>query len=233
MVFSEKVRLGIPSREEIQELETNVMDLERLSSRSAIASQTVNESFVATGPVLPSALTRRRRSAALGRSGESELLAKQRIKGASTTSSSSVAGLSTNAFQELRKEVTDLKNFNSNFSQSFGFLVNPVGNAQSRALGVVGAVPGVGVAASLAPVIYQMIVAQHGAGGIFDVTKQTLDNTKSFIGLEREVGIDAGETLFLGNVALRQGIPHNITSNTQDLQDGQRRYTLQTIQFGR
>jgi hypothetical protein len=133
----------------------------------------------------------------------------------------------------MQREVTDLKNFNSQLSQSAGFLLNPVGNIQGRALGLAAGIPGVGFAASIAPMVYQMIVAQHGAGGIFDVTKQTLDNTKSFIGLEREAGIDAGETLFLGNVALRQGIPHNITSNTQDLQDGQRRYTLQTIQFGR
>jgi len=232
MVFTERVRLGIPSREEIQELESNVMDLERLASRSATASVGVQDSLTA-GPVLPSALTRRRRQAALGRSGESALLARQRLKGVSTSSANPLAGLSANAFQELRNEVVDLKNFNAKLSQSAGFLLNPIGNAQSRVLGLAAGIPVVGFAASIAPVIYQMIVAQHGAGGIFDVTKQTLDNTKSFIGLEREVGIDAGETLFLGNVSLRQGIPHNITSNTQDLQDGLRRYTLQTNQFGR
>ena len=234
MVFSEKVRLGIPTRDELQELESNVMALERLTNRSSTSSLQLEEDITATSAIFPSALTRRRRAAALGRSSQSALRAKETIKGLSRSSANPLVGLSsTSEFSKLRNEVTDIKAFNRKLSQSFGTILNPVGTIQGRALSFGAGIPGVGVAASLAPIIYQMIVQQHGAGGIFDVTKQTLDNTKTFIGLEREVGISAGESLFLGNVSLRQGIPHNITSNTQDLQDGLRRYTLQTNQFGR
>jgi hypothetical protein len=234
MVFTERVRIGIPSRDEIQELESNVMDLERLASRSATASLDIEESVSSSSPILPSALTRRRRNATLGRSADASIAARQRLSGASRSSATSIAGITPRAVEEARNAAQqEIQKFNSRFLEATGFALNPVGGATSRALSLGAGIPGVGIAATLAPIIYQMIVAQHGAGGIFDVTKQTLDETRSFIGLEREIPIQGGENLFLGNVALRQGIPTGITSNTQDLRDGLRRYTLQTNQFGR
>ncbi len=84
----------------------------------------------------------------------------------------------------------------------------------------------VGFALSIVTTVYGLIVTQFGKGGIFDTRKQELNSTKSLIGLERETDIIGGDTLFLGNPTLTQGIPKNTTSNTVNLRDGQRRFVL-------
>ena len=45
---------------------------------------------------------------------------------------------------------------------------------------------------------------------------------------ERETDIIGGETLFLGNPTLVQGVAKNQTSNTENLRDGQRRFVLRS-----
>ena len=73
-----------------------------------------------------------------------------------------------------------------------------------------------------------MVKDAFGPGGIFDIRKQELNSVKSLIGLERETDIIGGDTLFLGNPTLVQGIAKNQTSNTDNLRDGQRRFVLRS-----
>lgn len=79
---------------------------------------------------------------------------------------------------------------------------------------------------SIATTVFALIVAQFGSGGLFDIRKKELDSVKSLIGLERETDIIGGDTLFLGNPTLVQGVAKNQTSNTENLRDGQRRFVL-------
>ena len=95
-------------------------------------------------------------------------------------------------------------------------------------LGAANRILPVGFALSVATTVFALIQAQFGAGGIFDIRKQEVDTVKSLIGLERETDIIGGDTLFLGNPTLVQGVARNQTSNTENLRDGQRRFVLRS-----
>lgn len=109
---------------------------------------------------------------------------------------------------------------------ALGLLTNFQGTAATKLLGAANSILPVGFILSIATTVFGLIVAQFGAGGLFDRRKQELNSIKSLIGLERETDIIGGDTLFLGNPTLVQGIAKNQTSNTENLRDGQRRFVL-------
>jgi len=232
MALVQQVRFSIFSKQEIKDLENQVMTLEKISERKKIAEQKIAESklekrggIFAPGEledVLPRTITRRHGNSLISRVEDS----KQANSVKSTDKTSAAPFVRSNAFKSIQKDVSLLQEGQKRTTDALSFLTDFQGTAATKLLGAANKLLPVGFALTIATTVYGLIVAQFGKGGIFDTRKQELNATKSLIGLERETDIIGGDTLFLGNPTLIQGIPKNTTSNTVDLKDGQRRFVL-------
>lgn len=230
------LRASIPSTTEIAELQNTVIKIEDLAERSEAATQQIQKSgrqnrggIFAGGDSgsLPRNVTRRASSASNSREVDSAMQNAFRNK----DKTSAAPFERSNPFKEVQKEILSLKAAQAKTNDALSFLTDFQGTAATKLLGAANKVLPVGFALSIATTVYGLIVAQFGKGGIFDIRKTQLDSVKSFIGLERETDIIGGETLFLGNPTLVQGIPRNTTSNTENLRDGQRRFVLRSNGF--
>jgi len=234
MAVVQQVRFSIFSKQEIKDLENEVMNLEKLSERKNIAEEKISKSklekrggIFAPGEleeVLPRVITKRHGNSLISRVEDSKLA--NSIKSKDTTSAA--AFVRSNAFKEIQKDVSLLREGQNKTQEALGFLTDFQGAGFTKLMGAASKFLPVGFALSVATTVYGLIVAQFGSGGIFDIRKQELNSVKSLIGLERETDIIGGDTLFLGNPTLVQGIPKNTTSNTVNLRDGQRRFVLRS-----
>jgi len=232
MAVVEQVRFSIFSQQEIQELQNDVIQLEDLAERKDIAEQKIQQSDLAKrggifapnelDATLPSAITKRQGNALISRVDESR--AANAVK--STDKTSAAPFERSNPFKELKNEVSRLKEGQKITADALGFLTNFQGTAFTKLIGAASNFLPVGFALSVATTVFALIQSQFGAGGIFDIRKRELNSVKSLVGLERETDIIGGDTLFLGNPTLVQGIARNQTSNTENLRDGQRRFVL-------
>jgi len=234
MAVVEQVRFSIFSQQEIQQLQNDVIKIEDLAERKDVAEKKIQESELAKrggifapnelDATLPSAITKKQGNALISRVEESKLA--NSVK--STDKTSSAAFVRSNAFKEIKNEVNLLQEGQKKTKDALSFLTDFQGTAATKLLGAAGKILPVGFALSVATTVYGLFVTQFGSGGIFDIRKLELNSVKSLIGLERETDIIGGDTLFLGNPTLVQGIAVNQTSNTENLRDGQRRFVLRS-----
>jgi hypothetical protein len=234
MAVVEQVRFSIFSQQEIKELQNDVMDLEELAERKNIAEQKIRKTSLAKrggifGPnelddALPSAITKKEGNSLISRAAQSKFA--NSIK--STDRTSAAAFVRSNAFKEIQKDVSLLKEGQDKTQDALSFLTDFKGTAATKLIGAASNFLPIGFVLSIATTVFGLIQAQFGSGGIFDTRKQELNSVKSLIGLERETDIIGGDTLFLGNPTLVQGVARNQTSNTENLRDGQRRFVLRS-----
>jgi len=234
MAVVEQVRFSIFSQQEIQQIQNEVIQLEDLADRKDVAEQKIQQSELAKrggifapnelDATLPAAITKKQGNALISRVDESKLA--NSVK--STDRSSAAPFERSNPFKELKKEVRSLTEAQQRTKDALSFLTNFQGTAFTKLVGTASNFLPVGFALSIATTVFGLIQAQFGAGGIFDIRKQELNAVKSLIGLERETDIIGGDTLFLGNPTLVQGVTKNQTSNTENLRDGQRRFVLRS-----
>lgn len=238
MAVVEKITIQaiIPSSQEIQKLQNSVMEIEDLAERTKTAEESIRDTTtkrrggifggVESGQV-PRTEFKKQTDALTSRVADQKNA--NSFKNKDTTSAAAFAKNST--FKQMQKDVVGLKQAQSATTDALSFLTNFQGTAFTKVLGVANSFFPAAIAISLATTVFGLIVEQFGKGGIFDVRKKELNAVKSLIGLERETDILGGETLFLGNPTLVQGVARNQTSNTEDLRDGQRRFVLRSNGF--
>lgn len=229
-----QVRFSIFSQQDIQEIQNDVVKLEGLAERKNVAEEKIQQSELARrggifapnelDATLPAAITKRQGNALISRVDDSR--AANAVK--STDKTGAAPFVRSNAFKEIKDEVSLLKEGQQKTTEALSFLTNFQGTAATKLLGAANRILPVGFALSVATTVFALIEAQFGSGGIFDRRKKELNSTKSLIGLERETDIIGGDTLFLGNPTLVQGVAKNQTSNTENLRDGQRRFVLRS-----
>jgi hypothetical protein len=234
MALVQQVRFSIFSQQEIKEVQNEVIQLEDLAERKNIAEKKIQQSQLSKrggifepnelDETLPSAITKKQGNSLISRVSQSKLA--NSIK--STDKTSAAAFVRSNPFKEVQKDIGLLKEGQKKTSDALSFLTDFKGTSVTKLLGFAGNILPVGFALSVATTVFGLIKSQFGKGGIFDIRKQELNAVKSLIGLERETDIIGGETLFLGNPTLVQGIARNQTSNTENLRDGQRRFVLRS-----
>lgn len=236
MAVVEQVALtaSIISNQDIQKLQNLVMEAQDVSEQLKIGTQEIRRStdqrrggIFGAGEIktaLPKNITRRQTKAENDRLTDSML--QNAFKNKDKTSATPF--VRTNAFKEVQKDVSLLKEGQQKTTEALSFVTDFQGTAFTKLMGAANKVLPVGFALSIATTVYGLIVAQFGSGGIFDIRKQELNSVKSLIGLERETDIIGGDTLFLGNPTLVQGVAKNQTSNTENLRDGQRRFVLRS-----
>ena len=228
------LRAIIPSTQEIQELQNTVIKIESLAERTETAENKIRQSSeVRSGGIfskdtdttaLPRTITRRNEDSLTSRIADQKN--SNSFKNKDTTSAA--AFVRSNSFKQIQQDVSLLKSGQQKTTEALSFLTDFQGTAATKLFGAANKILPVGFALSIATTVFALIQAQFGAGGIFDIRKQQLDTVKSLIGLERETAIIGGDTLFLGNPTLVQGIARNQTSNTENLRDGQRRFVLRS-----
>jgi hypothetical protein len=234
MAVVEQVRFSIFSQQEIQQLQNDVIEIEDLAERKDVAEKKLQELQQAKrggifapnelDETLPFAITKSHGSGLASRINDSKLANSAK----STDKTSAAAFVRGNEFKKVQNEVNLLQEGQKRTNDALSFLTDFQGAAATRLIGAASRFLPVGFALSVATTVFALIQAQFGAGGIFDTRKRELDSVKSLIGLERETDIIGGETLFLGNPTLVQGIAKNQTSNTENLRDGQRRTVLRS-----
>jgi len=234
MAVVNQVRFSIFSKSEMQELQNEVVNLEELSERKQLAEEKITQSKLEKRggifapneleDVLPSAITRQHGNALTSRVADSKLA--NSIK--STDKTSAAPFVRGSAWKAITKDVDLLKEGQKKTKDALSFLTDFQGTAGTKLIGAASKFLPVGFALSVATTVFALIEAQYGAGGIFDRRKKELNSAKSLIGLERQTDIIGGETLFLGNPTLVQGVAVNQTSNTENLRDGQRRFVLRS-----
>lgn len=239
MAVIEQVTLRgvIPSSQEIQELQQTVMRIENLVERSEAGSRKIRESsqsrqggiFVNEGAdgSLPQNIIRRRNRANTSR--QIDAAVSNSFKNKDKTSNNAIKNAS--AFKEVQTDVLNLKREQATIKEGLGFLTDFQGSVYSKLLGFANKAVPVGFVISIATAVFGLIESQFGAGGIFDIRKLVRDQVKSLVSLEFQTNVVAGEVLFMGNPTLVQGIPDNLTSNTEDLRNGQRRFVLRSNGF--
>jgi len=228
------LRAIIPSTQEIQELQNAVIKIESLAERTEVAERKIRQSSQerrggifgkdSDTTALPRTITRRNEDALTSRVADQKNA--NTFKNKDTTSAAPF--VRSNQFKKIQNDVSLLKEGQQKTTEALSLLTDFQGTAATRLLGAANRVLPIGFALSIATTVYGLIVAQFGAGGIFDIRKQELNSVKSLIGLERETDIIGGDTLFLGNPTLVQGVARNQTSNTENLRDGQRRFVLRS-----
>ncbi len=230
MAVVEQVRFSIFSQQEIQQLQNDVIEIEDLAERKDVAEKKIQQSDLAKrggifapnelDATLPAAITKKQGNALISRVEESKLA--NSVKSTDKTSAAPIAR------RDIIKDIDLLKEGQKKTTDALSFLTDFQGTAATKLLGAANRFLPVGFAVSVATTVFALIQAQFGSGGIFDIRKRELNSVKSLIGLERETDVIGGETLFLGNPTLVQGVAKNQTSNTENLRDGQRRFVLRS-----
>lgn len=127
--------------------------------------------------------------------------------------------------QHIKKSL--LGEVESKASEFFSFVRNPstfIGGKLMSLLKVAGPLAAIGVGYEVAQQVFELVKAQFGDGGLFDVRKITLNAVKVFGQLDVMSRISSGQVFFDGSAGqkLRQRSPEY--SNTRLLRDGHRRY---------
>ena len=182
--------------------------------------------FGGQGEALPSSIIKKQRKAATSRESDSVLAALNKA----SDKKSAAAIVKKSEFNKLQNKVNANEKFLVQFSQGKDLIQGAAGLATPNGilgagLGASRAIPGIGIAITIAKVLADKYVAQFGAGGTKDNRKKVLAEDVSNIGVENETDIASGRKLFLSNPFNNQGVPRG-PSNTEDLRDGIRIYNL-------
>lgn len=238
MALIQQVRFNIFSKKERQELQNEVIGLEELAERKNAAVQKINKSKLAKrggifapnelDATLPSAITKKEGAALSSRLADSKNANATKNK---DTSSKNALLDTLPEFKTAQNDIEILKVDRDRIQSSLDFVIDFQGTGYSKFLGAANKLVPIGFALAIAATVFGLIQSQFGKGGIWDRRKLELNAVKSLYGLERETDIVGGDTLFLGNPTLVQGIPKNTTSNTVNLRDGQRRFVLRSNGF--
>lgn len=236
MAVVEQVTLRgvIPSSSEIQELQNTVMRIEDLVERSETATTKIRQSSAERrGGIFASSDTEgsipkrdRKRELTAPNSRAVDTALANSVKSKDKTSAAAFDR--SNAFKEVTNDIDFLKETQKKTQETLSLLQSIQGSIFTNIISKSSRFLPTAFIFTIAVSVFGIIKSQFGAGGIFDIRKLELDAVKSLIGLERETDIIGGDTLFLGNPTLVQGITKNQTSNTDDLRDGQRRFVLRS-----
>ncbi len=244
MPVVKKIRLEIVSKEELKDLENDVVFLEGLSRRKDTATARVKRRRQTAGAfgqdpnnlALPSSVLKKRKQEELQRiiKPKGGKLGEGLLAGTGAPIQRNVA------FKNLLKKVSLLEESQQKTQKVLGKGFQLLGMGQGGVGGITHALIGtvgkvffpIAIAAAIAPMIFEIWKRSFGRGGQNDMSKTQLDSAISFIGLERETSIQGGDRLFLGNTLLKQGLPKG-TSNTAELRFGARQYVLRTNPYGR
>jgi hypothetical protein len=207
MVVSERVTLNIVSEDQID-------------SRGGIFSG------LSPADALPAAVTRRQRTAQSSRAADSALSQLNKAQDVK----SNAAFVRTSEFTQLKNQVNGNQRLLLSLNKGEALVQGASGLLDPRGIlnmgtGALRALPGIGLAASIAAIVMERFIAQFGAGGTRDTRVKVLDETFSNIGVENETDIASGRRLFLSNPFNNQGVPRG-PSNTENLRDGIRIYNL-------
>ncbi len=245
MPVVQKIRLEIVSKEELRELENDVVFVEGLSRRKDTATARVRKRRGRAGGAfgqdpndisLPSSVLKKRKQEELQRiiKPKGGKLGEGLLEGTGAPIQRNVV------FKNLQKKVSLMEQSQAKTNQVLGRAMQAIGLGSAGVGGITHALIGtvgkvffpIAIAAAIAPMIFEIWKRSFGRGGQNDMSKTQLDAAISFIGLERETTILGGDRLFLGDTTLKQGIPKG-RSNTSDLRFGTRQYVLRTNPYGR
>ena len=238
------IKLNILSRQDLKDLENDVMRLEQLAQRKVTATQRISRrgtkglSGTAFGGMqgaeaLPSSVLKRREKAEIGRAAESALLAKQK-KG----KRSGEGPLS--SFKEdkgLLKDVKDIKKdlleAKSKISEFDDVISSPV-NLVARLIGKNKTAAKGGAIFLLASVIAKIILERvkefFGPGGPGDIRKRVLDVVRTIPELSFLLDVREGKAFLTSDPRVRSQVAQN--SATQSLGNREILYTQLNIGNG-
>ena len=99
-------------------------------------------------------------------------------------------------------------------NQALGAINNPAGFLQGKVFGMLSkvAIP-IGAAVAIAHTVFEMVKQSFGPGGIFDIRKMILDETREYMFQSDLVDIDRGMIFFASANSISQNAPE--FSNTQ------------------
>jgi hypothetical protein len=228
-----RVRLNILSKEDIQELENNIIKLESLAKRKEAAKAKMQEVRARRGKTvgpsgtifsgtddeaLPRDITRKRAQGDLDRSAHSK--ASNSAKAKDTKSAQAI--LKTPPFKRLLSRTdklemgldetkADLLKINHAISDPISFIQNMVGSSKFavRLFKV----------AAVVTILHAMITGiakqMFGPGGIFDIRKLFRDETATIIQLQHLIDIEQGRTFYSTDMRAFSHIVQN--SSTENL----------------
>ncbi len=242
-----KVRLEILSKDELNDLENDIVRLEKLGNRkrnaeSKIGRRKGKKSGIFAGEggeALPSTVLKRRRKAVLDRVADAKnaLSSDGKISSGTLTNSASPIERS-NAFKKLQKQVSLNQKATRTLSKSLGLLGQGTelargsfGGVTSIGIGLASRILPAGIIIAIAKQVMDIWIQSYGAGGVNDPRKKILNDVSSFIGLERETDIISGKQFFANSRTLKQG--QEFRSNTENLRDGFARTRLLRSPYGR
>jgi len=233
-----KVRANILSKDDLKELEDQVIKLESLEQRKIRATDSIKNRkskgsgiFASTEgqEALPSNIIRKRRKLQdeISRQSDSILAGLSKSK----DNKSAAAIVKKSEFTKLQNQVNAQEKILGIFSRSQGLIQGASGLTTASGIfgagiGVASKIPHIAIALTAAKIVYDKFASQFAAGGTKDTRVKVLDEDVSDIGVANETDIASGRKLFLSNPMSLQGLPKG-NSNTENLRDGIRRFNLQ------
>lgn len=135
--------------------------------------------------------------------------------------------------EEAKKSRERAKKVEDTFTKGAQVLENPIGFAQGSAIDMLqglGAKAGIaGAIIVAATMVFKMVQAQFGDGGIWDLRKLVKDVVKSVVALEHVIEVEAGVMIMSADTTL-SNLPPGIT-NTANLRDGHVRFNESTLGY--
>ena len=244
-------RLDIFSKTELKKLTSDTVKVEELAQRSKTAKETIKQKRAAGDktrsgiyapntfePSVPKTFAEKQEKAKNDRDVDSRIQNAEKSKDRKSNAPYSKkdpfnelkdeVGNLKQTQVEINKEISEINKAKDDMFNYMGVLANPLSKGGSIALQQINKIAPAAVTLGIIVEISEFLIEQRGSGGQFDKRKEERDSASSIIGLERETDIISAKVVFMGNPMLTQGIPSNLTSNTSDLRDGQRRYTFRS-----
>lgn len=135
--------------------------------------------------------------------------------------------------EEEKKRRERDKKIEDTFSKGAQALERPLDFAEGSAIDVLqglGTKAGIaGAVISAAIIVFKMVQAQFGPGGIFDLRKLVKDAVKSLVSLENIIDVENGTVIMSADTTLNN-LPPGLT-NTQLLRDGHVRFNEATLGY--
>lgn len=247
MAIVKKIKLQIISSEELRDLENKVVKMEGLATRADKANIKIRniraKRAVGKAPIQTQTEDRGGIFSTQPSIGDESDISKKLpgtlpLKSKDTTSQQPVNFLT--EWQKLKQEQLEQK-YQINAMQKVVGLMPAIAKGMSTPVAMEASLLGLGTrlpvigfafggSLSFAEYIYSLVVSEYGPGGTRDRRKLVTDATLSYLGTEDDTLIFSGQQLFLGDPTTHKGVLHT-SSNTQNLQDGLRRFNLRTNGF--
>ena len=238
------IKLNILSRQDLKDLENDVMKLEQLAQRKVTATKRISRrgtkgvsgtrfGGLAGADALPSATLRRREKAEIGRAAESALLAKQKKgkrSGEGPLSAFKEEKGLTKDVKDLRKDLLEAKSKISELSNTidnpFNLVIKLIGKNKTAAKGGAAFI----LASVVAGVVLEKIKQFFGPGGPGDIRKRVLDVVKTIPELAFLLDVREGKAFLTSDPRVRSQVAQN--SATQSLGNREILYTQLNIGNG-